>query len=637
MKIWKLISLLLLAAFVGACDDDKVSDDETGGNGGGSVANVEVRFGYEAKTVLKNAGQVLVPVKLAQVVSNAVKVTVDAEKGDEPTDAREGIDFNIAEKVVTIPAGDTVAYVNVDLLDNGKADNNRVLKLNITGVYGGKVGTPKSASLHIVSNAFVEFEKTKWETYESANVETSSEEIRNSRFVPLMITGDLTEAATVVFEVTDGTAVEPTHFTVEKELTVTPGTTKVNVEIKPVDDNEANEDRIFTISIKEIKGGNLLVGKVNQNCEVKIISEEVQRSVAFGLESVQTKDMERTLNIPVFLDKASENDVVVTVGASVLSTAVENEDYIIENKEVTIGSTLRGEVVVKILGDKIENADRKLVLELKDATEKVALSQTAGKCTIDILNNDWNITLVNKEVSVEENTGAYSFKVGITPLDRERKVKLEYETANASCFTELLGEITIPVGVNEFNVNLTVGFPKHWPETAPELSIKFVECDEGVYENPVTAKLVLEPSTYTKLLGSYTLTEDYNGWSTNVIVSSGNTDEEIVANFNKKLVCKGTLQNKDCTWYIEYDPKEITGNVLLHVRLFPETVNFTAEGPNHVVFVLYDNLNVEKIPVVINEDLTKIVWNTSGYPSLGLEENPGKYWSFMHNVVMTRK
>ncbi len=64
MKIWKLISLLLLAAFLGACDDDvKEADDERGGATG---TDVEVRFGYEAKTVLKNGGQVQVPVKLAK-------------------------------------------------------------------------------------------------------------------------------------------------------------------------------------------------------------------------------------------------------------------------------------------------------------------------------------------------------------------------------------------------------------------------------------------------------------------------------------------------------------------------------------------------------------------------------------------
>ena len=108
----------------------------------------------------------------------------------------------------------------------------------MTGVYGGKPGTPGSVLLHIVSNAFVEFEKAKWETWESANVETSSEEVRNSRLVPLIITGEITEPATIVFEVTDSSAIEPTHFTVEKELVVTPGMTRVNVEIKPVDDED---------------------------------------------------------------------------------------------------------------------------------------------------------------------------------------------------------------------------------------------------------------------------------------------------------------------------------------------------------------------------------------------------------------
>lgn len=593
MKIWKLISLLLLVAFVGACDDDKVSDEEAGGTGDSGATQVSVGFGYEAKTVLKNAGQVLVPVKLEQAVGSAVKVTVDAVKGETAADAREGIDFNLPEKVMTIAAGDTIAYLAVDILDNGKAEAEREIKLNITGVYGGKAGSRKSASIFIVSNAFVEFEKTAWETYESADVEGSSEAVRNSRFIPLMISGDITEPATVVLEVIDGTAVEPVHFTVEKELTVSPGTTKINVEIKPIDDDEANDDRVFTLKLKEIKGGNLLIGKTNNQCSVKIISEEIKRTVAFGLKSLETKDMERTVRIPVFLDKASGNDVVVTVDASSISTAVENKDYVIENKSVSIGSSLRGEVVVKILGDNIENPDRKLILELKDATEKVAISQTEGVCTVNILNNDWKIIPVKNVVVAEEDMGVYSYKAKITPVDRERILKLQYEVGNTAYFTELPEEVTIPAGEGEVAVEVTIGYTPEYPAVTPELKIKYVECDESVYTEPVVGTVQAEPCAYRKLLGAWTMN---TGNPDNCKAQTDATITQVIWQKEVKVVLASFWNNQNIYFNMTYDKATRGLSIVLNKRCEDHTWNFgganTSVGLRLLVDGQYDLVDV---------------------------------------------
>lgn len=632
MKIWKLISLLLLTAFVGACDDDeKWSDNENGGNAGDSETNVEARFGYEAKTVLKNAGQVLVPVKLAKPVSNAVKVTVAAEKGSGDTDAREGIDFNLPEKVVTIPAGDTVAHLTVDLLDNGKTDNERVVKLNMTGVYGGKLGTPHSASLHIVSNAFVEFGKAKWETWESANVETSSEEVRNSRFIPLTITGEITEPATIVFEVTDSSAIEPTHFSVEKELVVTPGTTTVNVEIKPVDDLEVNDDRIFILKIKEIRGGNLEIGK-NNICEVKIISEEVFRSVAFGITSLSLKDVEKEISLPILLDKPCVNNVEVTVGVAATSTAIEGEDYILETETVVIGNTQKGEIKVRILGDKIENADRTLVLELKNATENVSLSQTAGMCTIDIINNDWEVRLSQKEFVVEEDMGKYALKASFTPVDRERVLNLEYESNNVNYFPiDYPSVVKIPANQEEIEIDITVGYSLDYPAENPQLKVKFVACDDSDYETPVIATITAEPCLFRRLTGV---------WNT---AGSGDLPATMtlgILEWKKELSVKFTHQGFENTLKFEWnkDTEElffVVGNFTYGSRL-----NFGGElGENWIRAEhgsqwgnISDNVKMSWTEKEINVgQIGGLLWGPNGDVRAG-----GTAWWLMNNVVLKR-
>ncbi len=278
MKTWKLISMLFLAFMLGACDDEP-AEGEINGGGTGVLEQADVSWGYEAKTVLKKSGFVKIPVKLSHAVNNTVKITVAAEDGDAVTIAREGIDFNIPEKVVTIPAGDTLAFLNVDLLDDGKVNSNREIKLNITGVYGGgKVSTPKSVSLLIVSNAFVEFEKSQWKTYESA---AFNEAYKSTCLIPLKITGDLQESVTLEIEVIDSTAIEYQHFELKsKKIDVNPGDEIVYVEVIPVDDDEINYDRIFSLTIVPIEGGNMVVGKEKGTCEVTIISEEIMKTAS---------------------------------------------------------------------------------------------------------------------------------------------------------------------------------------------------------------------------------------------------------------------------------------------------------------------------------------------------------------------
>ncbi len=639
MKIWKLISLLLLAAFLGACDDDvKEADDERGGATG---TDVEVRFGYEAKTVLKNGGQVQVPVKLAKAISNTVKVTIAAEKASADTDAREGIDFNLPEKIVTIPAGDTVGYVVVDLLDNGKADNDRIVKLNMTGVYGGKPGTPGSVLLHIVSNAFVEFEKAKWETWESANVETSSEEVRNSRFVPLIITGEITEPATIVFEVTDSSAIEPTHFTVEKELVVTPGMTRVNVEIKPVDDEEVNDDRIFILKIKEIKGSNLLIGKNNVNCEVKILSEEILRNLSWEKVSQETTDEESIIRIPVSLNKVPLAAFTVDIVADGESDAVKNLDYEILTPQVSIDASRQAIVEVKVLNNREVNADRKLILKFANITDNtVFVKDNAKSFTLEIKNSDFPVFVGGGE-AIEDKTNEVS--ISIPAVNRERVITLSYsstESVAGTYFTLPAETITVPAGAESVKLPVVVKYTNEFPAVAPEFTMSIVKVDDVVLENTVNTTLVLTPCDYRKLLGVYVLSQQGGnipaGFFGDITVSAGDNDQIIRENFNQKLVCKGTFGGNTGTFYIMFI-SGTAGEVIFKEQVLDNQLDFGADGLSRVGWGLWSNLNATRLPVIFNNDFNIITWNTEDFVCLALLDNPGKVWRYGQNFVMTKK
>lgn len=501
MKIWKLIALLLLTTCVAACDDDP-KEEENGGNAGGSLTDqVNVGFGYDARTVLRNAGQVLVPVKLEKQVNNLVKVTVDAQKGDADTDAREGIDFNIAEKVITVPVGDTLAYVAIDLLDNAKANDDRVITLNITGVYGGKTGVQKSCLVHILSNAFVEFEKTVWETWESAAGASASEAVRNTRYVPLVITGEMTEASTVVLGVVDSTASEPIHFTVAKEVTVQPGDSRVMVEISPIDDNDVNEDRVFTLYVKEVKGGNLCVGKTAQACRVKILSEEVRRSLSFGITSVQKTDTEEELLIPVLLDKAPDGELTVKVAPVASSTALPGKDYELLTPEVTIGNSRQAMVKVRIIGDNEVNAHRRLVLQFTEISDKsIFIDEKANALTLDILNDDRPYFEADKIEIVEDEVNYLT--VSLPAVERERTMILHFNETVAGTYLPDKMTVTIPASADEVRIPVNVKYTEQFP-SAQDMKTEIVKVDNFVLDEPVQANLRLVPCAYRNLLGDW--------------------------------------------------------------------------------------------------------------------------------------
>lgn len=650
MKTWKLIVMLLLAWTIGACDDEEKIEGETGGIP--ADMDVKVCFAYEAKTVLKNEGRVLVPLKSDKAVKSALKVTVSAERSDDPSVAREGVDFNIAEKVVTVPAGDTVTYVAVDLLDNAKAEQERTVKLKISSVYGGSAGTPDAASLHIVSNAFVEFEKARWETWESAASETATEEIRNSRFVPLVITGEMTEAATVVLEVTDSSAVEPTHFTVVKEWTVAPGTAVVPVEIRPTDDDIENEDRIFTLKIKEVRGGNLVAGKTNRHCEVKIISEEVKRTLQWDVTSLDKPDNEEVLNIPVSIDKAPSGTLKMKVVAVAAEGAAKaGVDYELLTPEITIGNSCQAAVQVKVLGDSEVNADRSVRFSFDAISDpEVFVSENAASFTLNIKNDD-QVTFDAEKVKVVEDS-SYQITVKLPAVDRERVITLEYnntEDQPGTWFQAPQERITLPANSGEFVLPVKTKYAENFPEIAPVLTLKVVEVDGFTLPEAVQTELELVPCDYRKLLGEWSFkigNYDGNGLQTSNMIHKMTFDRK---EWKKSFTVKSDfVQGWPVTVTVLWDQKTGNAQWMNDVPLYTE-VGFQAGTVDVYLKTAVQNDQYWSnfkytIPLVWNAATRTFTWDISknfgvysDCRSTGTENATEITWFIFKDLSMTKK
>ncbi len=641
MKTWKLISMLLLAFMVGACDDDPAGEEGNGGGsvpgaGSGALNQVSVSWGTESKTVLKNAGQVLVPVKLSASAGKAVKVTVAAQQSDEADIAREGIDFDLPEKVVTFPAGDTVAFLTVDLLDNGKVETDRTVVLNITGVYDGLVGADKTCSLYIVNNAFVEFQYKNREATEAAE----------SYKIPVSVTGELLETTTFTVRVKEGgTALEGTHFSIkETNFTLAPGATSAEVEIELTDDAVANEDRWFDLEITDIVGSNATVGRNAPLCRVKIISEEVFKSVSFDA-SAYTVEEGLDLHIPVSLDKAptsGESDVLVTFSVKVAnSTAVEGEDFTIVEKQIRfVPGQKEEELVIKASDNVLISADKNIELSIK-AAAGANIGET-DVCTVTIENNDFP-AFEQGIYEIEEDLGDWILPVNIPaqPTDSRLVVKVIAGEAarKGKHYTLATPEVVIPAGETRGEIHVNIGYEMEWTST-PEFKI-YVEEANGILfsDNICSASVSLHQCAFRKLLGEWTMTGNADNCKSpcDVVITSVEWQKEI------HVVETQHMWSQHDTYYnCKYDKITNTLTMLMQQRCENHIWNY---GPGidyvYMRYVIDKKLDQKELNLNYNPDELSItfpagVWIGGG----GYQNNEGNvvaYGFWRANSVMTKK
>lgn len=559
MKILKLLSICFaLSLCLTACDDD---DNEVPGEGNAvNVPQVAVAFDKEEMTVLKNAGEIQIPVVLAQAAEGPVRLTIAVKEQTDNT-AAEGIDFDLKEKVITIAKGNTIGYVSLTLYDNNKADTDKSFALEIKNVYdyGKAADTKQNCTVHIVSNAFAEFQYANRETYEAAGTYQ----------IPLIITGEIKTATTLTVRVKEGgTALEGTHFTIPNtQITIAPGATSANIEIALVDDKDANNDRWFDLEITEIQGSNAIIGS-QKICRITIISEEVAKSVAFEKTAYFVQEGQ-DISIPVFLDKApavGEEKVQVTVSIKSTSTAIEGTDFTIENKviEFVPGQKMEN-IVIHAIENTIIDADRSFELFIKAAAG--ANLSIPDACTVTIQNNDFPV-FAQETYTVEEDFGEWTIPVTLsqaptTDITLNIACNTLDESAIEGAHFTYNPEVVIKAGETTGNIVLNIGYQLEWLGI-PTFTVSPVGINGSSWTIATPQTTVqLTQCSYRKLVGNWMFTCD----SPSEVKSP--TATIITPNqFKKSYTCQTNfVGNETYTWHMNYNEATEAITVVLNEEM----------------------------------------------------------------------
>lgn len=644
MKLIKYFFVLcaLTLGFV-ACDDD---DNKELPDGGDQVEKVGVAFGETGRTVLRNSSKVQIPIVLEEAAEAMVRVNVAPVISDKDTVAEEGIDFNISEKVINIPAGETTAYLEIDVLDPGKVTKDMTVDIEIKGVYGAgeKTETNQIFRLAITSNAFVEFEKAVWTTYESA---ATNEEYKATLKVPLKVSGELREAATVEIAVTDSTAKEYQHFElVSKKITIQPGEETVYVELIPKDDKEVNYDRIFSLSLQSVDGSNLTIGKTKAVCEVTIVSEEKMKTISLKEITLEMNEGE-TKTFEVNIDYAPvEGEDPVTVILAPKESG--NADYTLSAQTLSFETGERVKYVELNFPDDKEVYNREFVLELKSPIG-ASLSKERSAMSVVVKNtNDWPYFKGSAYTS-KEASGKNWIPVCI-PHAVDHDVTLEIEakalTAVEGTHYELLSEtVTIPAGETEANVSFNIGYALEWKEAAFEIKVSGAEGQ--AFDKDIKTTISLVQSGYRKLLGDWSFkigSYDGNGVKQSDLIRDMSFE---VKEFNKTFTVKTEflLDWGTKTFTVEYDPS--TGNAKwLNNEPIYAGVNFPPVIDCYLKIWQDGKWSPFKyaIPLLWNESNKTFTWDIPGTYGLysdcrktGTEETADITWFIFKDLSMTKK
>lgn len=183
--------------------------------------------------------------------------------------ALEDEHFTIPVKEFTIAKGDSVAYVEIGIIDDDIVNDNRIFELEIAEATNAVVSEIyNKCKITIVNDerlAYVSFDKTSYKVYEHSGTLT----------IPVSVSGDPAGDVNVKFALkAGGTAIEGTNFEVSTyNLKFPKGTRAGELTVKIKDDLQTNPDYNFTLEINEIEGA--LKPEKDTACTVTIMNADV--------------------------------------------------------------------------------------------------------------------------------------------------------------------------------------------------------------------------------------------------------------------------------------------------------------------------------------------------------------------------
>ncbi len=360
-------------------------------------------------------------------------------------DAKEGEDYQVPQYFFEIPAGNTEAFLDIQIIDDPIMESAERFEVRLSEILGTALGRSE-AIMTIEDNDLYEL-----------RVEDDSrhENDPELRFTVTLDPPHPTETVTVEYETMDGTAMEPMDYIYQSgTLEFPPNTPSQEVRVPILDDIDQEPPETFFLKLSEPKHAELA-----DNQATGTILDDDAPPIANLEPSLTVREDEGIARFQVILTHSLPGHQTEINFDVMDGTAETSLDYrmITESPLIfPLGQTVEF-IELEILNDELYEGEETFRIQLTDI-KNGELGQFVGQGII--IDDEDPVTVSIQDVEVTESTGEAVFPVILSGQDsRERTFTFTTidETAIAGEDYEAIeSEITFPPGTVRQDIRVSI-------------------------------------------------------------------------------------------------------------------------------------------------------------------------------------
>ncbi len=382
------------------------------------------------------AGRIQVGINLTS--TGAVPILINYEIDTANSTAKSPEDFTTATTGnVIIPAGDSVAYITTEIVDDEIYEGSTpdILIFKITGSPDTRIGDSDTFTLTIKDDGdlpqiyFVNEIQSIMENQTSTNVAlTMSNTIETGISVTIAYAVDLDKS----------TANDPDDYRLNRgNFTFAPGETLKEIAVNLVDNIffEMNE----TVVIKLSDPLNATIGSSFSTHTLTITDDDPPPKVDFVTTPNTVKEEDGKINLSITLSGVVASPVTINYTIDGNSTATNGDDFSLASGSFNIPALqTKSSIKINIVNDSIYEGNETMTFKLGTPPENFDLGTTTSH-TITIEDNDTEPTvyLTTNEISIGENNPSTAITVTLSNLSKfEVTVPYTIDTANSTAIND---------------------------------------------------------------------------------------------------------------------------------------------------------------------------------------------------------
>ena len=287
-----------------------------------------VQFSADTATVAEgvSGGMLVLTLQLSEAATEAIFVTVNTTGRT----ARLPGDYMMAVETAAFAVGDTMATVSIPIVNDNLIEADETFRVSIDTLRpsaGVTLGT------RTVVTVTIESEDMSSVGFASADLTVGEE--TGSVSVEILLSGGVMVGLDTVIPlvITDGSAMDGTHYTAVTSGTIRAGDGSVNVTIPITDDDVDNADRMFTVSLGAPLPADITPGTITETT-IEITDNDVPVLSVAADPTTITEGATSTITITATIAPAND----LTIPYMIAGSGIAPGDYTL----MASGATLTG-------------------------------------------------------------------------------------------------------------------------------------------------------------------------------------------------------------------------------------------------------------------------------------------------------